>query len=311
MNAASPRLQVRDLSKSYGQVAAVRRATLTVAAGEIFGLVGVNGAGKTTLLECILGLRRPDFGSVEVDGIDALREPAAALKRIGAQLQTMELQDAVTPREALALFAAFYRKPIPPSVLIERFGLSEKADARFATLSGGQRRRVGLALAFVNNPRLVILDEPTAGLDPAARRGLRELIRSAREDSRAILLSTHDLEEAEHICDRIGVLDAGRLIASGPSAELIGRSGARRRVWFEPRLALAPERLGELGGVTACQREGAGWLLRTTDVNQTTADLAALMQAEGNELRELRVQPPTLEDAFFELTAERRRKVAA
>ena len=199
-------IRVRDLSKRYDAVEAVRGISFDVAAGEIFGLLGRNGAGKTTTLECLLGLRRADAGAIAIAGIDTLAEPQRAKQLVGAQLQAATLQDKITPREALKLFASFYRAPAAIGELIEQFALAEKADAPFDSLSGGQRQRLFLALAFVNRPQIVVLDEPTAGLDPQARRELHQLIAGVRASGRTVLLSTHDLDEAHQLCDRIGIL---------------------------------------------------------------------------------------------------------
>jgi ABC-2 type transport system ATP-binding protein len=221
-------LAVRDLRKRYGAIEAVAGVSFDIASGEIFGLLGPNGAGKTTTLECILGLRQPDAGRVVIGGLDAAREPRRVKQRVGAVLQTMALQDHVTPREALALFASFYEQRLAPEQLIARFALGDKADARFASLSCGQQKRLALALAFVNQPELLVLDEPLSGLDPQTRRDLRETIRQLRGDGCAVLLTTHDVDEAGGLCDRVGIINHGRLIATGAPPELIAHAQARR-----------------------------------------------------------------------------------
>jgi ABC-2 type transport system ATP-binding protein len=225
-SAAPTSVRVRDLVKRYGQVEALRGVTLEITRGEIFGLLGPNGAGKTTALECILGLRRPDSGSIEIDGIDAVARPLEAKQRVGALLQAATLQDKITPRQALGLFASFYREATDVESLIERFGLGGKSNSAFETLSGGQRQRLFLALAFVNNPGLVVLDEPTAGLDPKSRRDLRASIAGMRDSGRTVLLSTHDLEEARQLCDRIGIIDRGRIVALGRPDDLVAKFAA-------------------------------------------------------------------------------------
>src|SRR6185312_2864662 len=183
-------LTVRGLTRRYGAVKAVDGISFDVAAGEVFGLLGPNGAGKTTTLECILGLVRPDAGRIEIEG-----DVAHARARIGAVLQATGLPDKITPREALTVFGAFYPAPLAPQMLLERFGLAEKADAPFDTLSGGQKQRLALALAFVGNPRLLLLDEPTTGLDPQMRREVQDHIAAIRQEGRAVLLATHDMAE--------------------------------------------------------------------------------------------------------------------
>ena len=223
-------VSVFGLWKRYGAAAAVRGVSFEVGAGQIFGLLGPNGAGKTTTLECILGLRQPDGGSIQIHGLDLRTHAAQAKLLVGAQLQAATLQDKITPRQALDLFGSFYRESYASEELLGRFDLEAKADAPFATLSGGQRQRLFLALALVNRPTLLVLDEPTAGLDPQARRTLRTLIREMRSEGRTILLSTHDLQEADQICDRIAIMDGGRIVAVAPPAELIGRSASPARL---------------------------------------------------------------------------------
>ena len=198
-----------NLKKRYDGVEAARGVSFEIRDGEIFGLIGPNGAGKTTTVECVIGLREPDEGAIEVCGIDARRRPREVKEKIGASLQTTALQDKITPREALALFGAFYRHKAEPAALLERFALLDKADAPFDTLSGGQRQRLALALAFVNKPELVFLDEPTAGLDPQSRRELHGEIAKMKHDGHTVLLTTHYLNEAEALCDRIAIIDRG------------------------------------------------------------------------------------------------------
>ena len=213
-------IAVQGLSRRFGAVQAIEDVGFEVSAGEIFGLLGRNGAGKTTTLECILGLTRPDAGRVEICGIDVGRAPHQAREKIGAALQTTGLQDKITAREALNLFAAFQRASLKTDALLQRFGLVEKADAAFENLSGGQKQRLALALAFVGDPRALLLDEPTAGLDPQMRRDVQDHIRALKENDRAVLLATHDMDEAEKLCDRIAVIAQGRIVATGTPREL-------------------------------------------------------------------------------------------
>ena len=217
-------LAVHGLTCRYGAVKAVDGISFEVAGSEIFGLLGPNGAGKTTTLECILGLVRPQDGRIAVCGIET--DPAAARMKVGAVLQSTGLPDKITPREALTVFGAFYLAPLAVQTLLERFGLSEKADASFDTLSGGQKQRLALALAFVSNPALLLLDEPTTGLDPQMRREVQDHIAAIAADGHAVLLATHDMAEAERLCDRIAVIAEGRIVASGTPRELIAASGA-------------------------------------------------------------------------------------
>jgi ABC-2 type transport system ATP-binding protein len=296
------RVRVRDLAKAYGRVEALRGASFDAAPGEIFGLLGPNGAGKTTALECILGLRHPDSGSVEIGGIDALARPHEAKQLLGAQLQAAALQDKVTPRKALALFASFYGEPAGVGELVERFGLSEKADAPFDSLSGGLRQRLFLALAFVNNPSVVLLDEPTAGLDPASRRTLRDAISGMRGTGRTVLLCTHDIEEAERLCDKVAIIDGGRIVAAASPAELMSRSRSGPSILLRTVRPVEESWLLSLPAVTGCRADGRGWLLGSASVNETIAGLVRGMGLGANELTDLRVVRPSLEDVFLSLT---------
>ena len=230
------KVAVRNLSKAYGSVQAVAGVSFEIAAGEILGLLGPNGAGKTTTVESLVGLIQPDGGEIEICGVDVRRQPAQVREVIGVSLQSTGLQDKITPREALDLFGGFHRAPLATGLLLERFGLTDKAGADYDTLSGGQRQRLALALAFVNDPQALFLDEPAAGLDPQMRRELHNHIRQFRADGRAVLLTTHDMDEAERLCDRIAVIDAGRIVAQGAPSELIARSRAVGQAGERPTL---------------------------------------------------------------------------
>jgi ABC-2 type transport system ATP-binding protein len=221
-------IAVQGLTRRYGAVTAVDGISFDVKAGEIFGLLGPNGAGKTTTLECILGLNRPDAGRIAICGVDVLDDPRAAQANIGAVLQATGLQDKITPHEALDLFRSFYPKPVATEALIDSFGLRRKQDAAYDTLSGGQKQRLALALAFVGDPQVLVLDEPTAGLDPQMRREVQDHIRAMKDAGRAVLLATHDMDEAERLCDRLAVIAGGRIVATGAPGDLIaGSQGAR------------------------------------------------------------------------------------
>ena len=221
-------LEITGLRKSYGGKTAVDGLSLRVAEGEIFGILGPNGAGKTTTVECAEGLRRPDGGSISVFGIDPYRDRAAARRLVGAQLQESQLPDKLTVAEAVGLYASFYPEPADTEALIGRLGLTEKRDTRYKKLSGGQKQRVSIALALAGRPRLVVFDELTTGLDPAARRESWRLVTELRDDGVTVLLVTHYADEAERLCDRVALIQAGRLTACGRPAELISRSGISR-----------------------------------------------------------------------------------
>lgn len=217
MPASTPLVRLRALVKRYGATPAIDGLSLEVGPGEIVGLLGPNGAGKTTTLECLLGLRRPDSGEIALDGHDVLKQPAAARRRIGAQIQPAALQDKITPREALAFFASFHVEPADTTELLHRFGLGEKADARFDTLSDGQRQRLSVALAFVNRPALLVLDEPCAGLDPLARETfVAFLSRLGRRPAPALVLVTHHVEEIAPVFTHALALRRGAVAATGP-----------------------------------------------------------------------------------------------
>lgn len=293
---------VRDLTKSYGSTTAVRGVSFTIGTGEIFGLLGPNGAGKTSTLECLIGLREPDGGEVSVAGLDARRSARKVKQKIGVALQSTALQDKITPREALRLFGSFYPLRAEPAELLARFALTDKADAAFDTLSGGQRQRLALALAFVNRPELVVLDEPTTGLDPQARRELHDEILRMKRDGTTVLLTTHDLAEAEQLCDRIAIMDRGRIVATGTPAELGARADRHPVVSLVTSRALDAAALATLAGVTEVRCEGVSASFRCADPTRTLAALLPLLAAHGAEIVELHVRATSLEEMFLELT---------
>jgi ABC-2 type transport system ATP-binding protein len=298
-----PHVVVHDLRKQYDGTKAVDGVSFEIAAGEIFGLLGPNGAGKTTTVECVIGLREPDAGAVEVCGIDARRRPQDVKQKIGASLQSMALQDKITPREALALYGGFYASRSAPHGLLERFALLDKADVAFDTLSGGQRQRLALALAFVNNPEVVFLDEPTTGLDPHARRELHSDIARMKREGHTVLLTTHYLEEAEQLCDRIAIIDHGRVIASGAPGELMARSAAMPTVSLVTARSVSRATLEALDDVDGLQGDGCSWRFHSANVNRTIGGLMKVLDAAQIEVAELHVQKASLEDVFIELTA--------
>jgi ABC-2 type transport system ATP-binding protein len=300
----SPKVTVQNLRKRYGAVEAARGVSFEVRDGEIFGLIGPNGAGKTTTVECLVGLREPDEGTIEICGIDARRRPRDVKEKIGAALQTTALQDKITPREALALFGSFYRQKAEPAALLERFALLEKADAPFDTLSGGQRQRLALALAFVNTPELVFLDEPTAGLDPHSRRELHGEIAKMRDEGHTVLLTTHYLNEAEALCDRIAVIDRGRIVATGTPRELVAGSKSTPTVVLSTVQAIERGWLESLPGVRILSCDSTSATFQSANVRATLAEIMRWLDARNIDIAELHVSKATLEDVFLELTAE-------
>jgi ABC-2 type transport system ATP-binding protein len=296
---------VRDLKKRYDGVEAARGVSFDIEEGEIFGLIGPNGAGKTTTLECVIGLREPDSGSVEVCGIDARKHPRDVKRRIGAALQATALQDKITPREALALFGSFYRSTRDTGALLERFGLVDKADAAFDTLSGGQRQRLALALAFVNDPELLFLDEPTTGLDAQSRRELHHEILQMKRDGHTVCLTTHDIREAEALCDRIGVIDKGLVIAVGGTRDIIARSSAPPSVFVATAQPIDPDMLAHMTDISGLVCEGNTTRFHAQHATTAVRQLIAILDARQIEISELHVQKASLEDVFLELTGTR------
>jgi ABC-2 type transport system ATP-binding protein len=255
----TPPIAVRNLAKRYGAVVGVRDLSFPVQPGEIFGLLGPDGAGKTTTLERLAGLRGPDAGEIAIGGLNPRTHPDAVKEKLGTVLQGTALPDALTPREALRLFGSFFAERVAPRLLLERFALTEKADARFDTLSGGQRQRLALALAFVNRPQVILLDEPTTGLDPQARRELQTDILRLKQEGHTVLLSTHDLAEAERLCDRVAIIDHGEIVTEGSPRELLARADPRHDVTFvsSPRPTRAGSRRCRGRGIAHHRRRGA------------------------------------------------------
>jgi ABC-2 type transport system ATP-binding protein len=295
-------IAVREVRKTYGDVHAVDGVSFDVRAGEIFGLLGPNGAGKTTTMEMLEGLSAPDSGELFVLGMDVSRSATAIKERIGVQLQTAALFPQLTVAEVLDLFASFYDRQVPAARLLEDLDLVEKRNAQTKNLSGGQRQRLSVALALVNDPELVFLDEPTTGLDPAARRGLWELILALKAQGRSVLMTTHYLEEAEAICDRVAIMDHGRILDIGTADELIGRRFRERAIQFDAIDGLSDVRLAALRDVSRVAHEDGRTLLYTTDVAETIGALLAAASEIGTEPDNLLIRRATLEDVFLELT---------
>src|SRR2546421_9130109 len=302
-----PVLQVDNLVKHYGDVQAVRDVSFSVEEGEVFGLLGPNGAGKTTTVEILEGLRDPDGGRVRVCGFDPQASANELKHEIGAALQSTSLPDKLRVMEALRLFASFYERRRDPEELLKRFGLEEKRNAFYSKLSGGQKQRLVLAMALVNDPRVLFFDEPTAGLDPQVRREIYDIIEELRREKKTILMTTHYIEEAERLCDRVAIVDHGKVIALGSPRELKQRSGGTTRI--EVRLA-KPESEGDLiqlEGVTDCREIEGRYVLHSTRPPQTIVALVKHLEAQGNELSSLEISAPSLEDVFLELTGRRLR----
>ena len=297
-----PVIAVDDVRKSYGDVKAVDGVSFRVAKGEIFGLLGPNGAGKTTTMEMIEGLHAPDSGEVRVLGMDVRRSATQIKHRIGVQLQTAALYRQLTVTELLELFGSFYGRRPATERLLRDLELTEKRNARTKTLSGGQQQRLSVALALVNDPEVVFLDEPTTGLDPAARQGLWSVIRRMQGEGRTILMTTHYMEEAEALCDRLAIMDHGRILDSGTVDELIGRRFRERGVRFDRAGAPAEAELRALPGVARVAYEEDEVVLYTSDVPETIGALLELTGRANTEPANLMIRRASLEDVFLELT---------
>jgi ABC-2 type transport system ATP-binding protein len=303
---AEPALQVRNLVKRYGEVTAVAGVSFAVARSEIFGILGPNGAGKTTTLEMIEGLRRPDEGTAIVDGVDVRADPRGVRARIGVQLQEAAFFERLTVEETLLLFGAFHRRTAPAEGIIERLQLGEKRTSWAGTLSGGQRQRLSIALALVNDPPILFLDEPTTGLDPQARRNLWDVIAGFRREGRTVVLTTHYMEEAERLCDRVAIMDHGRLVALDTPRALIREHTPGTTVAVA--ISGGDAALEALPGVRRVQREDGEALLSSTDPIQTVHALMDLNRQGTLHFHQLRVEEATLEDVFLHLTGRRLRE---
>jgi ABC-2 type transport system ATP-binding protein len=301
-------IEVQDLHKSYGAVEAVRGLTFNVEQGEVFGLLGPNGAGKTSTVEILEGMRTADSGQVRVCGLNPESSGNKFKQQIGAVLQSTALPDKVRVKEALDLFAEFYQERADTTALLERFQLTEKKNAFYKELSGGQKQRLALAMALVNNPRVVFLDEPTAGLDPQVRREIYDIIEELRRDKKTVLLTTHYIEEAERLCDRVAIVDHGKIIKTGTPRELKQSSGGMTRV--EVRLARPAQEtaLRALEGVTDFRMIGDTYVLYASRAPQAIVSLVKHLEADSNELQSMEMYSPSLEDVFIELTGRRLRE---
>jgi ABC-2 type transport system ATP-binding protein len=298
------------LVKSYGDIVAVNDVSLSIEPGEIFGLVGPNGAGKTTLIEMIESLRTPDSGSIRVLGLDPTQEADELQEKIGVQLQTTSIQPNIKVREAIKLFASLYRQPLRnPEELLHTMSLEDKADSRFRKLSGGQKQRVAIALALVNNPEVLFFDELTTGLDPQARRNMWQLVKDISNEGKTIFLTTHYMEEAEELCDRVGVIDYGKIIALDTPKNLVSNLGAESKVLFkvEDKDVPAAEFQG-LPAVSRAEKVEDGFILYTSDGNATLQELVRFADRQGLRLSGIRTEIPNLDDVFLTITGRELRE---
>jgi ABC-2 type transport system ATP-binding protein len=301
----APALAVRGLRKTYKDVVAVDGLDLFVAAGECFGLLGPNGAGKTTTIEICEGLNEPDAGDVELFGRTWKQSAKTLRQEIGISLQETQLSEKLTVEETLRLFRSFYDRGRPVSEVIGLVQLEEKAKSRVGTLSGGQKQRLALACALVGDPRILFLDEPTTGLDPQSRRQLWELIERFKSEGRTILLTTHYMDEAERLCDRVAIVDHGKTIALGTPRELIASLGAQHLVTFALTAGAAPlpqATMSGIPGVSRASAENGGYALYVSELHEAMPALLGEVARHGVELTELNTRSATLEDVFVSLT---------
>ncbi|WP_262852530.1 ABC transporter ATP-binding protein [Mumia quercus] len=299
---SAPAIEVRGLRKTYGPVVAVDRVDLTVSEGEIFGVLGPNGSGKSTTVECIAGLRRPDAGTIRVLGLHPEKDRDALKRTVGVQLQSAGLQPKLRVREALDLFASFYDDPRDPVELAERLGLAERMDHPWRKLSGGQQQRLAIALALVGRPRVALLDELSTGLDPASRREVWKLVEEVRAEGTTILLVTHLMEEAQHLCDRIALVQQGRILVADTPDGLISRTAAPLVMSFGTELPLDTTLLADVAGV-ADVMERAGRLHVACDDSAVLSVLDRLRDA-GVRPERLRISESSLDEAYLDLMTD-------
>ena len=297
-----PVIEVSGVRKSYGSTVAVEEASFEVNEGEIFGLIGPNGAGKTTTMECIEGLRKPDRGAISVLGLDPFRQVYKLQERIGVQLQQAQLQKRIKVWEAVDLWASLYRmKTVDGERLLEQLGLADKRSAWFMNLSGGQKQRLFIALALINDPEVVFLDELTTGLDPQARRAIWELVRGIRERGKTVFLTTHLMEEAERLCDRVAIMEHGRIIDIDTPEGLVARHCPERTVVLDTEDAAAPERFEGIAGVESVTSAGTRFTIcgRGDDL---VSEVIHCLSENRIRVTDFRTILPNLEDVFLKLT---------
>lgn len=294
-------IQVSGIRKTYGTTVAVSDVSFEVGEGEIFGLIGPNGAGKTTTMECVEGVRRPDRGAISILGLDPFRDVYRLQNRIGVQLQQAQLQKRIKVWEAVDLWASLYSNPVDCGRLLEQLGLTNKRNAWFMTLSGGQKQRLFIALALINDPEVVFLDELTTGLDPQARRAIWELVRGIRDRGKTVLMTTHLMEEAERLCDRVAIIEHGKIVDIGSPAELVGRHFPTRTVLLATSSTLAEERLNQIPSVDLVTRQDSLFTIHGRGDDFVTEVIRCLSENRIS-VTDFRTVPPNLEDVFLKLT---------
>jgi ABC-2 type transport system ATP-binding protein len=294
-------IQVSGIRKSYGTTVAVSEVSFGVGEGEVFGLIGPNGAGKTTTMECVEGVRRPDRGEVSILGLDPFRDVYQVQNRIGVQLQQAQLQKRIKVWEAVDLWASLYSKSVDPNRLLEQLGLADKRNAWFMTLSGGQKQRLFIALALINDPEVVFLDELTTGLDPQSRRAIWDLVRGIRDRGKTVFMTTHLMEEAERLCDRVAIIEHGKIIDMGTPEELVGRHCPARTVVLATDHALAEERLRAIPQVETVTRQGSQFTIQGRG-DDFVSEVIHCLSENRIRVTDFRTMLPNLEDVFLKLT---------
>jgi ABC-2 type transport system ATP-binding protein len=301
-------VEVNDLTKRYGDLVAVNNISFSIEEGEIFGILGPNGAGKTTTLEMIEGLRKPDSGSIKVCCIDVNGKNDRVKEIIGVQLQTTSLYDRIKTGEVIELFGSYYPKSVPTDQILQEVSLSEKRNSYVESLSGGQKQRLALALALVNDPKVLFLDEPTAALDPQARRNVWEIIEGLSRKGKTVILNTHYMEEAERLCERVGIMDRGQIIAMDTPANLISKQNLDSAVEVVSSNGIGKEFFEKLPRVNKVTRDGEKFVLHTREASELLADIIHLREQNKIHLENISVREATLEDTFLALTGRKLRE---
>jgi ABC-2 type transport system ATP-binding protein len=299
--APRPVIQVSGIRKTYGTTVAVAEVSFEVIEGEVFGLIGPNGAGKTTTMECVEGVRQPDRGDISILGLDPFRDVYQVQNRIGVQLQQAQLQKRIKVWEAVDLWASLYSKSVDAGGLLEQLGLADKRNAWFMTLSGGQKQRLFIALALINDPEVVFLDELTTGLDPQSRRAIWDLVRGIRDRGKTVFLTTHLMEEAERLCDRVAIIEHGKIIDMGTPGELVGRHCPARTVVLATDNAFAEERLRTIPQVETVVRQGSQFTIRGLG-DDFVSEVIQCLSENRIRVTDFRTILPNLEDVFLKLT---------
>ncbi len=297
-------IKAEKLSKTYGKVRAVNGISFNVKEGEIFAMLGPNGAGKTTTIECTIGLKGYDTGNISVLGINPRKERNMLYERIGVQLQETSFQDKIKVCEICRLFESFYKNPFPYDALLDRFGLSEKRNSYVSDLSGGQRQKLSIIIALISNPEIVFLDELTTGLDPQARRSMWDYIRELKKEGRTVFITTHYMEEAEYLCDRICIIDYGKIIAIGTVQDVINSCGIFNEITFESEQDISDMLKDNIRQIADIKNEGAKYTVYGKD-DRILGKLTYTLEVKKINYKSLNIKRPKLEDAFIKLTGRK------